>query len=887
MTLPTPNLDDRDFDQLIAEALRRMKQSGTDWNDLSANDPGMVLLDLFAYLTETTIYRLNRLPEKAYIEFLNLIGVRLQPPSAAVVSLQFTRTKAGSEPVEIPRGTRITVGRPAGGSEPPIFVTARDETIPPNEMSGDVLAYHCDLVDAEPVGYGSGLPGLSLNVQRPPIIAPTGDKSDLQVGVEVTPEEQSDRYNMTRFAGKTYRIWREVDNFTNLDPTDLCVYLTDRITGKIMFAPAAMMVVPPLPPAPDAAPTAHPSSTAPGQPADPAHTPVLEEVPHALAAIPPAGREIRIWYRRGGGANGNVAAGALTVLKDPPPGVTVTNALPASGGRDAEALENALIRGPQQVHSLQRAVTARDFEMLALTSSRAITRARAFTSASLWSFARPGTVEVLLVPLLPDEETGPGQVTGITLHSHDSPEVRAQIQEAIDLRRPMGINCRVNWGRYKKVRVKARIIIRNEESKDAIRQRVLRRLYGTISPLPSPLNATGWQFGQSLRASDVYDILLDEPGVRWADQVSMLVDEVPGQAVTTLAHDPFQDRTWYAGTGSILFRSQNNGDGWEPAGRFTGRQVDTARVHPRIPGLLAVFTQKPGDPGSTIHISHDCGETWEADTTQLAFRVVDIAWTERGDTPLLLMATDVGLYELLLAPGSTPVQVLVDSALQGLGFYNVVASPDGTSVAVAGENMAGVYISTDGGITKSFKFKGRKGDDIRRLAIQRDGARSFLWAGTAAANPDDAGKGCFRWELRGKEDPPEGWVPFSAGWVGGSVRALSFLGSKALAASHHAGVMTLDASSNANAWQPLKVNCGLPPRDLGRFVPVDTVVADDPVSRVIMAGGPQGVYISSDDGANYRSCSSITFPDKVTLPDTWLFVSGEHDLDVVSEDEAK
>ena len=76
MTLPTPNLDDRDFDQLLAEALRRMKQSGTDWNDLSANDPGIVLLDLFAYLTETTIYRLNRLPEKAYIEFLNYREIR-------------------------------------------------------------------------------------------------------------------------------------------------------------------------------------------------------------------------------------------------------------------------------------------------------------------------------------------------------------------------------------------------------------------------------------------------------------------------------------------------------------------------------------------------------------------------------------------------------------------------------------------------------------------------------------------------------------------------------------------------------------------------------------------------------------------------------------------
>ena len=200
--------------------------------------------------------------------------------------------------------------------------------------------------------------------------------------------------------------------------------------------------------------------------------------------------------------------------------------------------------------------------------------------------------------------------------------------------------------------------------------------------------------------------------------------------------------------------------------------------------------------------------------------------------------------------------------------------------------MNGIYLSSQGGATKTFKNIGHKGDDVRRLAIQYDGARSFLWAGTAAANPDDAGKGCFRWELRGSEVPPEGWVPFNTGWTGGSVRSLTFLGSRVLAASHHAGVMRLDASSTTNAWLPLKVDCGLPPRDLGRFHPVDAVVADN-TDRLVMAGGPLGVYISSDDGVTYRSCSSKQFLDKVTLPETWLFVSGEHILNVVSEDEAK
>ena len=99
----------------------------------------------------------------------------------------------------------------------------------------------------------------------------------------------------------------------------------------------------------------------------------------ALAAIPGAGREIRLWYRRGGGPEGNVEANTLTQLKDAITGVQVTNPSPAVGGRATETLENALVRGPQQLYSLQRAVTARDFELVALYNSRAVARAKALT----------------------------------------------------------------------------------------------------------------------------------------------------------------------------------------------------------------------------------------------------------------------------------------------------------------------------------------------------------------------------------------------------------------------------------------------------------------------------------------------------------------------------
>lgn len=82
--------DDQFFDVVkwTVNALIEAEEFGVtqaEWTDLSPGDPGMVILELFAHLTEIMIYRLNRLPEKAYIEFLRLLGVRLQPPRATAI----------------------------------------------------------------------------------------------------------------------------------------------------------------------------------------------------------------------------------------------------------------------------------------------------------------------------------------------------------------------------------------------------------------------------------------------------------------------------------------------------------------------------------------------------------------------------------------------------------------------------------------------------------------------------------------------------------------------------------------------------------------------------------------------------------------------------------
>ena len=81
MSLPVPNLDDRHFQDLVDEAKRRIPRYSPQWTDHNVSDPGITLVELFAWLTEQYLFRLNQVPDKNFITFLDLIGVRLVDPS--------------------------------------------------------------------------------------------------------------------------------------------------------------------------------------------------------------------------------------------------------------------------------------------------------------------------------------------------------------------------------------------------------------------------------------------------------------------------------------------------------------------------------------------------------------------------------------------------------------------------------------------------------------------------------------------------------------------------------------------------------------------------------------------------------------------------------------
>lgn len=76
MTLPVPNLDDRNFDQLVTEARALIPKFYPEWTDYNPSDPGIALLELFAFMMEVSIYQINRIPEKTLENFAVLLGVK-------------------------------------------------------------------------------------------------------------------------------------------------------------------------------------------------------------------------------------------------------------------------------------------------------------------------------------------------------------------------------------------------------------------------------------------------------------------------------------------------------------------------------------------------------------------------------------------------------------------------------------------------------------------------------------------------------------------------------------------------------------------------------------------------------------------------------------------
>ena len=225
--------------------------------------------------------------------------------------------------------------------------------------------------------------------------------------------------------------------------------------------------------------------------------------------VPPKGATLRFSrYRHGGGRQGNVAAGTLTVLKSAIPGVaTVTNLRPAFGGVDPESLESARNRAALELRTRYRAVTPDDFEFLCGEASPRVARAVCMP---------PGEDGMVRVHILPMVAPADRQLTLEEL-SPDEP-LLTEVAEYLDERRVVGMSLELLPVKLRGVSVVVNVQASISADLERVEHDVDYTLYSYLNPLVGGSTdglGEGWEFGRALNQGELYGIVRQIEGVEF------------------------------------------------------------------------------------------------------------------------------------------------------------------------------------------------------------------------------------------------------------------------------------------------------------------------------------------------------------------------------------
>jgi predicted phage baseplate assembly protein len=139
-----PRIDDRRFDDIMTEVRTRIARYTPEWTpvwtDVNETDPGVTMVEVFAWLTDLTLYRLNKVPALNYLKFLELIGIELEPAAPAQVDITFPVLPSAPAPYVIVPGATQLSADPGDGLPPTIFETALAMTALRARLTA-VLAY--------------------------------------------------------------------------------------------------------------------------------------------------------------------------------------------------------------------------------------------------------------------------------------------------------------------------------------------------------------------------------------------------------------------------------------------------------------------------------------------------------------------------------------------------------------------------------------------------------------------------------------------------------------------------------------------------------------------------------------------------------------------------
>lgn len=448
MALPLPNLDDKTFDEILQEAVSRIPAYAPGWTDHNVHDPGITFIELFAWLAEMQIYRLNWITNKSKRKYLKLLGIpTLTPAKAAEVELTFSPLPGNESPILVPTGTKVAAMDPTSGKEI-VFKTKHDLYVKEAQMN-TIPAVHFE----ECKFSSNGLPGFYMDLTSTPVMEKT---------LEVKVKEKH-----------VWIKWSGVEDFDASKPGDKH-YIVDSAVGRVTFGDGIN------------------------------------------GKIPPKGEDnVIVSYSAGGSLCGNVGPHTINkvLLGELAEKVTVDNAEAASGGEEAETLEDAIRRVRNDMKKVYRAITSEDYEFLAKdTPGCKVARAKAVPRYHPNQNREvPGVVTVVIVPHSDNPDI------------HPKPDIDSlkTVLRYLDKHRLMTTELFVIAPEYFEVTVNAEVVIKPENLTDTIEKKVKDKLCIFLNPITGGSDGKGWPFGRSVYLSEIYEIMDRVKGVDYVKTVTL------------------------------------------------------------------------------------------------------------------------------------------------------------------------------------------------------------------------------------------------------------------------------------------------------------------------------------------------------------------------------
>jgi hypothetical protein len=185
--LESPNLDDRKWQDIVDEAKALIPKYAPEWTDHNPSDLGITLIELFAWIVEGMIYRLNKVPEKSYIEFLNLLGITRDPATPASTFLTY-RLAPGTPHTKVDKGS-LSATQQTEKEEGIVFETDADLTVLPINLTTALLIKKSD--DGAKIQYQNVTTNLiSSPLSKKTLIIPSSNSVTIILGFDSPSTEE-------------------------------------------------------------------------------------------------------------------------------------------------------------------------------------------------------------------------------------------------------------------------------------------------------------------------------------------------------------------------------------------------------------------------------------------------------------------------------------------------------------------------------------------------------------------------------------------------------------------------------------------------------------------------------------------------------------------------